>query len=369
LIEAMPRPRPPHCIREETRHGKWVYYVRRWHGQRIRLRAEYDTPEWWEEYRDAVAGAATPKKGKAKSSTFRWALDLYRTRGAWAALSPATRKQRENTFRSVIATAGDEPLVEITQAAIREGRERRSATPHSANNFLRAKRGFFGWALEEKLVGVDPTKGVPILKGKNDKVGFHTWTEGELDRFEAAWPIGTRERLAYDALLYTGFRRGDAVRFGRQHLRGDVITLRTEKTGDEVVIPLLPPLAASIAATKTGDLTFLVTEAGQPWVKESFGNWFGETCRAAGCPGSAHGLRKAGASRAALNGATVNQLMAMYGWSTPKMALHYTREADRKRLAQDGAQLLLAARSENGNRPHLGSGAGNRSKMQKKSGA
>jgi len=45
---------------------------------------------------------------------------------------------------------------------------------------------------------------------------------------EARWP-GTRERLACDLLLYTGLRRGDAVRVGRQHERDGVITIRTEK--------------------------------------------------------------------------------------------------------------------------------------------
>jgi integrase len=39
-------------------------------------------------------------------------------------------------------------------------------------------------------------------------------------------------------------------------------------------------------------------------VKESFGAWFREACKSAGVPGSAHGLRKAGATRAAENGAT-----------------------------------------------------------------
>jgi hypothetical protein len=32
----------------------------------------------------------------------------------------------------------------------------------------------------------------------------HTWTEAELAAFEHRWPLGTRERLAYALLLYTG---------------------------------------------------------------------------------------------------------------------------------------------------------------------
>ena len=127
-------------------------------------------------------------------------------------------------------------------------------------------------------------------------------------------------------------------------------------------------LAATIAATKIGDLTFLVTERGTPMVKDSFGNWFRDACRAAGCPGSAHGLRKAGATRAAENGATVNQLMALFGWKTEKMALLYTRKADRKRLASQAAPLLVSAQTSNENLPHLGSGVGETGNSRKVSG-
>ena len=99
-----------------------------------------------------------------------------------------------------------------------------------------------------------------MLAGPNDADGFHTWSQEELDRFEARWPLGTRERLAFDLLLYTGLRRSDAVRVGLQHVRDGVITIRTEKhqkgsRGEQVTIPILEPLAALIAATKTtGDL-------------------------------------------------------------------------------------------------------------------
>jgi integrase len=363
----MPRPRPPHLHREQTRHGGVAWYVRRKHSRRIRIKADYDTAEFWAQYRAALEGTPPPSK-VAKTDTLAWALGRYRNSSAWAGFSTSTRRQRENIFKTVIKTAGMVPLKDIDSETIRAGRERRAATPHAANNFLKAMRGFFAWAGEVKMVDVDPTKGVKLLKGENDERGFHAWTEDELTRFEARWPVGTRERLAFDLLLYTGLRRGDAVKVGRQHVRDGVITLRTEKTGGEIFPPILPPLAASIAATKIGDLTYLVTNTGQPWVKESFGNWFREISRKASCPGSAHGLRKAGAVRAALNGATVNQLMAMYGWRTAKMALHYTEAADRKRLAQAGAPLLLTAHSENKNRPHLRSGTGASVKNRKNSG-
>jgi integrase len=141
------------------------------------------------------------------------------------------------------------------------------------------------------------------------------------------------------------------------------------KAGEQVSIPILQPLAASIAATKTGDLTYLVTERGGPWVKESFGNWFREACQKAGCPGSAHGLRKAAAVRVAMNGATVPQMMAIFGWKNPNIAIHYIQAADRARLARDAASLLLPAQAENKKRPHLVSGEGASGNQRTKSGA
>ncbi len=145
-------------------------------------------------------------------------------------MSPATRKQRENIFRAVTKTAGAALLRDITEEAIREGRERRVATPHAANNFLKAMRGFFAWAIVEgKLITLDPTKGVKLLSEPNVADGFHTWSQEGLDRYEARWPVGTRERLAFDLLLYTGLRRGDAVRVGLQHVRDGVTSIRTEK--------------------------------------------------------------------------------------------------------------------------------------------
>ena len=77
----------------------------------------------------------------------------------------------------------------------------------------------------------------------------------------------SRERLALAILLYTGLRRGDAVQLGRQHIRDGIISMRTEKTGTPVTIPLLPELAEVIAASKTGDLAFIATITGTPMKK------------------------------------------------------------------------------------------------------
>ena len=141
-------------------------------------------------------------------------------------------------------------------------------------------------------------------------------------------------------LLYTGLRRGDAVQLGRQHIRDGVASLKTEKTGTLVTFPILPVLTETLAAGPCGDFAFIVGANGRPLTKESFANLFRDACRAAGVPGSAHGLRKIAATRAANNGATVAELEAIFGWSGGTMASLYTRAADRRRLAREAMHKL-----------------------------
>jgi len=119
-------------------------------------------------------------------------------------------------------------------------------------------------------------------------------------------------------------RRGDAVRLDRLHVRNGIATKKTERSGFTVTVtlPILPVLAATLAAGPCGDLTFIAGANGKPLTKESFGNAFRGACNKADVPGSAHGVRKIAATRAAQNGATVAQLEAIFSWSGGTDALH-----------------------------------------------
>ena len=342
MIDSMPIKRPPFLQRDISRLGKVRWYVRKGagdgdRGKRVRLPDEYGSDEFWVAYRDALAGGV-PKSSrpqKASSGTLAWLIDRYRASAAWSQLSPATRKQRENFFVHIIKSAGNTPANRIEKRHLVEARDRRASTPGAANNFLKTLRALFSWAVESDLLDADPAKDVKRIKIKTE--GFYAWTEDDLRAFEARWPVGTRERLAMALLLYTGLRRGDAARVGRQHVREGVILLRTEKTGAPVSIPILPELQAVIDASPTGTLAFVARHDGQQMTKESFGNWFREAARSAGVPGNAHGLRKAGAARAAQNGATEAQLNAIFGWSDgSRESATYTRSANREQMARMG---------------------------------
>jgi integrase len=339
-MEDMPRPRPPHLYRERTRHGRAVWYVRIGHGPRIRIAGEYGSEQFEAVYRAAIEGKSALRKEKARAGSLAWLFERYRETVAWNHLSAATRRQRELLMRGVLLQAGHEPATAIRRPHIVAGRERRAKTPAQARNFLDAMRGLFRWALDAGHVTADPTVGVanPVRKKTE---GFPVWTEDDVARYEARWPVGTKERVWLDVLLYTGLRRGDAVRLGRQHVRDGVATLKTEKTDITVSIPILPALAATLAAGPCGELAFICGASGQPLTKETFGNTFREACHAAGVAKSAHGVRKIGATRAAENGATVAELEAIFGWQGGGMASLYTRAADRARLAKGAIAKLV----------------------------
>ena len=74
--------------------------------------------------------------------------------------------------------------------------------------------------------------------------------------YQQRWPIGTRQRVWLDVLLYTGLRRGDAVVLGRQHVRDGVATIKTEKTDTEVTLADLAS-ARRDSPRPAGDLAFI----------------------------------------------------------------------------------------------------------------
>jgi integrase len=108
-----------------------------------------------------------------------------------------------------------------------------------------------------------------------------------------------------------------------------------------LTLPILATLQTIIDASPCGELTFLVNDLGRPFTDGGFGNKFRQWCDEAGLEHcSAHGLRKAGATIAAENGASSRQLMAIFGWDSIKMAEHYSRAADQERLAESAMHLL-----------------------------
>src|SRR5262249_42369464 len=224
----------------------------------------------------------------------------------------------------------------------------RATTPATANALRRSLRALMQHAVEIGLRSDDPTRDVrKVPTGKSE--GYHSWTEGEM-QFERRHPVGSRARLAFALLLYTGQRRSDVVRMGRQHLSDNAICVRQVKTGREVWVPVHEALSP-ILAEASGNMTFLLTDRGKPYTVSGFSGWFRNQCEAAGLRGcSAHGLRKAAARRLAEAGCSTHEIAAITGHASLKEVARYTEAVDRKRLAQSAMAKVRTLSDKPGER-------------------
>src|SRR6516162_3884204 len=194
------------------------------------------------------------------------------------------------------------------------------------------------------LYRIEGARGVKRVKVKT--AGYKSWSEAEIAAFEATHAIGTKARLAFALILYTGQRRSDAVKMGAHHIHNGVLTIDQGKTegGEEahLEIPVHPKLREIIDSTPTlGVKTFLVTSFGKPFTSAGFGNWFRDRCNEAGCPDiSAHGGRKATARRLAEIGCSAHMIAAITGHASLREVQRYAAAADRKRLAREAMKKL-----------------------------
>ncbi|WP_205119495.1 tyrosine-type recombinase/integrase [Paramagnetospirillum kuznetsovii] len=357
------RLRLKYIVEDTDRHGNVRIYVRR-HGRKKRLKTEIGSPEFLVEYRAAIAELeGEPKKeelgpGPSAQGSLRWLIEKYYTCAEFKRLDEKTRHVRRGILDRLCRDTskpggiphGQKPVARMEARHVRALRDERADRPEAANAIVKALRQVFGWALEAQIghIQSNPARDVPYIKSGSE--GFHTWSLDEVIQFEQHHPVGGKARLALALLLYTGVRRSDVVRLGPQMERGSKI-IWTEAKGlkhlaKQRELPILPQLRAILDSSPSGHLAYLVTEFGKPFTANGFGNWFRKRCNEAGLPHcSAHGLRKAGATAAAENGATEHQLMAIYGWESPKQAALYTRKANRKRLAASAMHLLVPERN------------------------
>jgi integrase len=99
----------------------------------------------------------------------------------------------------------------------------------------------------------------------------------------ARWTSGTRERLALALLLYTGQRRSDVVRMGRQHIGPGGIEVRQIKTGTQLALPLHPALRRELDQAPQDRLTFLARGNGQAFTANGFYMRLSAGCGRRGC--------------------------------------------------------------------------------------
>src|SRR5262249_2970061 len=307
---------PKHCTYQADRHGK----------RRVRFRRRggsvYLTGIPWSEDFMRQYAAALEREGEYRAQvgalkrtlpgSFSALCVSYYGSPEFRSLAAITQRGRRNMLVRFRAEHGHRPLKDLQRAHIRSIIGAKADTPEAADKLLKAVRPL-NYAVEIGMIASKPTLRVKSYRSPNSE-GYHTWSEDEIAQFEARHPLGSKARLALALALYTGQRRGDIVRMGWQNVKGERISVRQQKTGAMLAIPIHPELLRALAAAPKANFTFLMTDHGASFTAAGFGNWFRDRCDEAGLSQcSIHGLRKAACRRLAEAGCSANEIAAISG--------------------------------------------------------
>jgi integrase len=336
--------------------GRAHHYFRRRGFERVRLSGLPGSTEFMRAYEAALGSAPEPVgASRSKPGSVAAAIASYYGSPEFKALAPSSQAVRRAVLDRFGREHGDKLIAAMPTKFLRALLD--AMEPTTAKNWLAAIRALTAHAIKRDLIENDPTLGIRLRRMTGD--GFHTWTEEQIAQFEAAHPIGSRERLAFALGLFTAQRRGDVVTMGRQHVRNGLLHVTQRKTGKALAIPIHPSLQAVFTAVNTDQLTFLMTLRGKPFDPHAFTAWFAEACDKAGLPSACtfHGLRKAACRRLAEAGCTVHEIAAISGHKTLKEIERYTKAVDQERLARKAMDKTMTEQIEaetvKGDRPGL----------------
>lgn len=340
----------PKYVKPEFRGEHVYYYFRRRGYPRVVLPGLPYSDEFLQAYHRALAGsrseigASRTVPGTVNDVIVKLYGSLMFTEGKNGPRREITKQTDRNLLEAFRKRHGEKRIATLEhQHLVAMLVEKRGAA--ARRNLLRVLRLLLAFAVEQKLRKDNPAAAIKL--GKVDTAGFHSWTEEELQQYERRHPLGTKAHLALGILLYTLVRRKDVVALGPLHERDGRLVFNASKDRKDsapIDIPIAPPLASIIAATKmVGTRSYLVTDYGLPFTPAGFGGWFRDRCDEAQLPQcSAHGLRKAGMRRMAEAGCSEDFIAAISGHKDMRIIRQYVRAANRARMADEAMAKMLA---------------------------
>lgn len=330
----------------KDRHGR-----RRWrfraNGLSRELGRDYGSPEFVRRYeaaqRDAEAGVRGMGAIRTRPRSFDDLIARYYRSSEYLVLADSSKATYRNMLERFREQYGALRADTVQRRHIKEILDRKIDTPEAANN-LRDRLN----ALMNLAIDLEWRKDNPMLNVKafpSSSRGFHTWTEVEIERFYSVHEFGTTAYKAMTLMLNTGAAPCDVVKLGPDNIQDGRIQYRRQKTARQsgilVDLPIHPQLQRVLDDLPGDARTFLQTYQGRQRSPRGLGNQMRQWCDAARLPEcTAHGLRKAICRRLSEAGATPHEIMAVSGHVTLGEIVRYTKEASRRRLAEDALGKL-----------------------------
>lgn len=305
--------------------------------------APQDSTEFLDAYVKASGAAPQPKRTAFKAGSIGAGVAQYLGSTSYLDMAPSTRERWKSRCDSIRDKYGAAKLSDLAARHIKK--DLADFEGHAANNRLKVWRSLCAYWDEVGEIEVNVARQVAMRKTKKTD-GFTPWSRQDFVAFRAFWPIGTKQRLAFELMYRTCAAIGDTCDLNRSMVDSDGwLTYVRQKSGSTATVPFHASGPAWFEGTDDLDqclavepmnFNFLTTQSGKSRSHKSTGSWFSKAAHDAGLDigKTAHGIRKGRSAIFKENGASTDQRMAILGHETEAEALHYSKSADLRRTIE-----------------------------------
>jgi integrase len=336
--------RLPYVRTYRDRHGRLRRYFRRRGQPDTPLPGEIGSEEFMSAYQAALGGALKPA-GRHAIGTLARLVENYYGSVEFANLKPVSRSTYRLVLDAIARRDGHRLVRDLPRDKVRKILQEIGVTrPGMANLTQKVLRAVMRYAVDTGWRKDNPVAGIrPYRLGTR-----HTWSDEELATFESRWQLGTRERLAYALLLYTGQRVGDVVRMRRQDIVNGCFNVVQQKTGTELSIPIHSKLYEALKAGPARGMSLIGDQHGRAITRPTLTTLMKRAARAAGLSPEClpHGLRKALLRRLAEHGGSAKEIAAVSGHKSLGEVERYTAAADQRKLSAAAMAKLSETKDE-----------------------
>lgn len=272
--------------------------------------------------------------------------------------APATRQSYERHLTWLNDRFGAEDAGGITREDVIEIRDELQDTPRKADYVVAVISLLYTWGMQRpKRMGLPVNFVHPAVKMEKFDAGdgYQPWTVEQQETFV----LGAKPRflIAYALGRWLGQRESDVIALPRTAYRDGVIKCRVSKTKRELTLPVharlkealeavLAPQEDTVRLKGIVSTTLVSNRSRRPFTIDGFKTSWGKEMARLGLKGCTfHGLRVTLATEMAENGATEQELMDFFGWTSMQMARRYTRKANQARNAAAAMEKLERSQS------------------------
>jgi integrase len=310
-----------------NKSGKTLYYWHRRGFPLVRLPGDLQSLELAEQATKLSLAAdggdikpqrATDERERARKNSIAWLIDDYLASNDFASKAERTRDDYRYYIGQIKEKFGDAPISDLEPP---QGRvfiyrfiNRFSAKPRKGNHFRALFSVICSHALLINKLKSNPVDGVPQLTTKPRQ---QFWTFEQEETFLAKCD-DEMIKLAFMLGAYTAQREGDllAMVWTQFDPRENTLTLRQNKTGARLLVPVHKTLRSWLDRTKRCGLTILTTRTGKSFREDYFRHRWRDAILQAGLDGLRfQDLRRTAVVRLAEAGCTDPEIAAITGHS------------------------------------------------------